>query len=66
MGSHLQQSVFTLHAMNIDILKHNRIKSPLHMCYASKGTALWDTCSNSYDYVIIVILVANGYGRIVV
>ena len=46
--------VFTLRFMNIDILKHNRIKSPLHMSYASKGTAFWDTCYNSYDYVILV------------
>ena len=66
MGSHLQQFVFTLHAMNSDILKHNRIKSPLRMSYASKGTAFWDTCYNSYDYVILVILVANGCGWIVV
>ena len=62
MGSHLQQFVFTLHAMNIDILKHNTIKSPLHMSYASEGTAFWDTCCNLYDCVIIVIFVANGYG----
>ena len=32
------------------------------MSYASKGTAFWDTCYNSYDYVILVIPVANGYG----
>ena len=43
--------------MNIDILKHNRIKSSLLMSYASKGTAFWDTCYNPYDYVILVILV---------
>ena len=62
VGSHLQQFLSTLHTMNIDTLKHNTIKPPLRMSYASKGTAFWDTCCNSYDYVILVILVANGYG----
>ena len=33
--------MFTLHAMNIDILKHNTIKSSLNMSYASKGTGLF-------------------------
>ena len=32
------------------------------MSYAFKGAAFWDTCHNSCDYVIVVILVANGYG----
>ena len=38
--------------MNIDMLKHNRMKSSLHMCYASKGTAFWDTFLSIYKRVV--------------